>query len=84
MRIRIRLTGRGYHVASSLPAELELDDQAGLADALRVLSEQCDGLLTASMMVLVDGRHVGTVGSYEPTPLQEGSELELLAPVAGG
>ncbi len=84
MQIRILMTGRGYHVVQSLPAAIELGDGATVGDALSKLRCEVESLIVDSMMVLVDGKHVGTVAEHEPVVLREGCELELLAPVAGG
>ncbi len=84
MQIRVVLTGRGYHLADAIPSELELGEGANVSDALKNLEAASPGLLADSMLVLIDGRHVGTVAAHESVPLRDGSELELLAPVAGG
>lgn len=86
MKIAIVLTGRGYHIAESIPAELELADDATLADALTVLTRVLpDGeSLPPSCLVSFQGRHVGTVSEHDSIPLVDGGELILIAPVAGG
>ena len=71
-------------MVQSLPPEIGVDDGATVSDALAKLREEVADMIVDSMLVLVDGRHIGTVGDHEAAVLREGSELELLAPVAGG
>jgi len=86
MKIRIALTGRSYDMAADLPEELELADDATVNTAIEKLS----GLLPqgrslpASCLVSVGGAHLGTVTQFEDRPLEDGQELMLIAPVAGG
>ena len=84
MQVQTRMTGRSYHASDAFPAQITLPEQATLADALKALDQQNDGALNETMLVLVDGRHVGTVASYPPIDLHDGCEIEFLAPVAGG
>jgi molybdopterin converting factor small subunit len=41
-------------------------------------------MLPPTCLVIVNGRHLGTVASCESCVLRAGDELTLLAPVAGG
>jgi hypothetical protein len=86
VRIGIVMTGRSYHTAEQLPDALELADESSLDDALaqvnRLLGEE--NALPASCLIAVSGQHCGTVGSHEPRALNDGEELTLIAPVAGG
>jgi len=84
MDIRVSMTGRRYDESGVLPSSLTLPDGAGAADALAALREAAGDLVHDSMLVLVDGRHLGTVGRLRDVPLTDGAQLELLAPVAGG
>jgi len=86
MKIRVVLTGRSYHTAASLPAELELSEEGSLDEALSqinaVLTEEA--ALPGSCLIAIGGQHVGTVASHPEVTLQDGQELVLIAPVAGG
>ncbi len=86
MKIRLILTGRSYHTAAALPAELDLADGATLQDAIRSVNELLpdDAPLPASCLIAVGGQHVGIVGAMKDRPLHDGEELTLVAPVAGG
>jgi molybdopterin converting factor small subunit len=86
VKIRVVVTGRSYHTAESLPAELELERGDRVDDALRMLGQllPADQSFPASALVAVSGKHLGTVGSHENRSLQEGDELVLIAPVSGG
>ena len=84
MVVRICMTGRRYDEGEVLPSELELSEHATVADAIEALRDQAGSLIHDSMLVLVDGKHLGTVARHKTVPLTDGSELELLAPVAGG
>lgn len=83
MRINLLMTGHLYHAAESLPDHVELTAEATLDDALQWLAEQV-GDLPPSCLVAVNGRHLGTLDKHRESPLNEGDELALIAPVAGG
>lgn len=86
MKIRVVVTGRSYHSTQHLPDELQLAEPGTLEDAI--------GQLTAllpegqrfppSCLVAVAGCHLGTIARHDSCRLQEGDELTLIAPVAGG
>ena len=86
MRIQVTYTGRNYQTAEQLPAELTMDDNCSVADALQVISERLsqDTQLPTSCLVAVSGEHLGSVGQCQDRPLKENDELMLIAPVAGG
>ena len=86
MKIRLLITGRSYHTAAHLPDELLLAECSTVDDALAQLSDLLPpgDRLPGSCLVSVAGRHLGTIASHEPQPLQEGDELCLIAPMAGG
>ena len=86
MKIRVVLTGRSYHTAASLPAELELDEGASLDDALNQINAAltAEAALPESCLIAIGGQHVGTVASHPDITLQDNQELVLIAPVAGG
>ena len=86
MRVRVLVTGRGYHTALELPPEVELPGGATVDDALATLAALLpDGKkLPPSCLIAVSGRHLGAVSGYESCTLREGDELVLITPVAGG
>ena len=86
LKIRLVVTGRGYHAAETLPAQWDVPDHATVDDVIRMLLELYgDGPgWSATCLIAVAGRHLGTVASHEPAILREGDEVTLIAPVAGG
>ena len=86
MNIRIVVTGRFYHTMDSLPEELTMPDGASVDDALQELTSRlpADQSLPTSCLVAVGGRHLGTLADHQPATLNDGNELVLIAPVAGG
>ena len=86
MKIRVSLTGRSYHQASSLPEELELPEDATLQQAIDQVNEllPAEAKLPASCLIAISGAHIGSVGIFADRPLSDGQELTLVAPVAGG
>ena len=86
MKIGIVLTGRGYHVAESIPTELDLDENASLSDALAAIADVLpEGeALPPSCLISFRGQHVGTISNHDNVSLVDGGELMLIAPVAGG
>lgn len=86
MKIQISYTGRSYQTASLIPAELTLDENATINDALLLLTKDlnADQQLPASCLVAVSGEHIGTLASYTNRTLRDRDELILIAPVAGG
>jgi molybdopterin converting factor small subunit len=84
--IQIVFTGRSYQTSAQLPDTLELRDDAGVGDAiaaLRLALGDADSL-PSSCLLAVSGEHLGTVENHEPRTLEDGDELVLIAPVAGG
>jgi molybdopterin converting factor small subunit len=86
VRIRVVITGRGYHTAAGVPEAVELPDGASVEDALDAVSRHLpEGQsLPASCLVAVNGRHLGTIAGHRSVVLAEEDELTLIAPVAGG
>jgi len=85
MKIRISFSGRHYDHAPAFPNELELPDNTSLDDALVALAAKApEHALAGSCLVVVCGKHVGTVANHRPHALRDGDELMILAPVAGG
>jgi len=86
MKIRIEITGRNYHQSGGAPDEFELQTGATLIDALAALAQSLPAgvELPASCLIARNGAHVGAVRNPPATPLSDGDELMLIAPVAGG
>ena len=86
MNVRVTLTGRRYDLAEHLPPTLELADDATLASALARLTSALPGddQLPATCMIAVGGTHLGTLAAHRDCPLQDGDEIVLVTPVAGG
>jgi hypothetical protein len=86
MNVRLVVTGRSYHRAANLPAELSLPDDAKVDDALQIINGLLgeEGGLPASCLIAVDGKHVGSCAGHTNPSLRENCELTLIAPVAGG
>jgi molybdopterin converting factor small subunit len=86
MKIRVVISGRNYEAAEAVPEELTLPDGSSLDEALRTLSGLIPGGkgLPDSCLVAVSGTHLGTLRTHRPRDLEEGDELVLIAPVAGG
>lgn len=86
MLIRLVFMGHAYHQAASLPAQLDLPDSADVALALTSVQQLAasEFTLPSTCLVIVNGRHLGTVAQCESYALNPGDELTLLAPVAGG
>jgi hypothetical protein len=81
MKLRIQVVGRNSGGSATLPAELELTPNATLSDACAALQA---AELPPSTLVVVSGRHVGTLANYPPLALRDNDELLFLAPIAGG
>ena len=86
VKIRLVVTGRGYHAAESLPDPWEVPSHATVDDVLGLLVERYGDRpgWSPTCLIAVAGRHLGTVASHEPAVLREGDEVTLIAPVAGG
>jgi molybdopterin converting factor small subunit len=86
VKIRVVITGRGYHTSLHLPDELTLADGSTVDDALAKLAT----LLPAgeqfpdSCLVAVADQHLGTLALHASRELRDGDELTLIAPMAGG
>ncbi len=86
MKIRVLLTGRGYQIAQHVPDPLEVPDGCRVTEAIALVAQRlpADQALPDSCLVAVQGKHLGSVRSHDEATLQEGDELMLIAPVAGG
>jgi molybdopterin converting factor small subunit len=86
MQVRLVVTGRGYDAARQIPEHLALPEGCSIDEALQAVARlypQGKGL-AGSCLVAVSGAHLGTVRSHKPHVLNEGDELVVVAPVAGG
>ena len=86
MKVRVVISGRSYDAAHDLPQHIELSDGCGVEAALATIAGllPADSRLPDSCLVAVSGTHLGTLGNHRPHELQDGDELTLIAPVAGG
>jgi molybdopterin converting factor small subunit len=86
MKVKVVISGRSYDAAESVPDQLALSDGSSLDDALEALAEFFpEGrTLPDSCLVALSGSHLGTLRSHASRDLEDGDELVLIAPVAGG
>ena len=86
MIIRVMMTGRSYQLSSEMPDTIELAEGATVRDAVARIESLLPGdqRLHTSCLVAVGGQHVGTIGDDLLQALNDGDELVLIAPVAGG
>ncbi len=86
MNISVHISGRGYHLAQHAPGSLELAKGSSVSAALDLIRQRLPSgqTLPQSCLVILSGRHLGTVERLTDTALHDGDELLLLAPVAGG
>lgn len=86
MHIRVVYTGRRYQLAEQLPPSLNVPEGTRLSQALAQLQAglAADEQLSDACLVAVSGQHVGSLSRLADRPLQDGDEIMLIAPVAGG
>ena len=86
MQVKVIVSGRNYHSAGSVPAQLELPDACDLDGALQALAAAlpAGATLPETCLVAVSGKHLGNLSSHRPCTLKPSDELLLIAPVAGG
>jgi len=86
VRIPFQIMGRSYHTVEDLPAELDLPDGSTVGDALAAVTAllPANQQLPGSCLVVLSGRHLGTVARHEDSAVRQQDELLLVAPVAGG
>lgn len=86
MLIRVVISGRNYDAAQAVPEFLELPDGCSLDDGLQRLARLVPPAqrLPDSCLVAVSGQHLGTLGRHRARQLEDGDELVVIAPVAGG
>jgi len=86
MNIRIVISGRSYDAASQLPDTLELPDGATVDQALDAIEQLLGGgaTLPATALIAAAGQHLGTRAQHADAKLNDGDELVILTPVAGG
>ena len=83
MRIKLKITGRLYNLAEGMPGELELSEEASIANALEAV-RALHGPLAPGALLAVSGEHLGTVADHLGRTLKENDELLIFSPVAGG
>jgi molybdopterin converting factor small subunit len=81
MRVTVYLSGRLADPASNSTV-LELPAGATVDDALAAVRGR-PGVIPAAL-VAVAREHIGTVANHPPQPLNDGDEVFVFAPVAGG
>jgi hypothetical protein len=86
MKLKITYMGRSYDASAPFPPELELPADATVDDALREILSllPAPAALPDSCLVVISGRHLGTVARHENPVLTATDEIVLIAPVAGG
>lgn len=86
MLIRLVFMGHGYHQASDWPEQIEVPAGADVTQAVKALQNLAVEPLSLppTCLVIVNGRHLGTIAHCDACTLTAGDELTLLAPVAGG
>jgi molybdopterin converting factor small subunit len=86
MILRVVLTGRHDHASSRIPESIALPDGSTVGAALQEIAT-CfpdEQPLPPTCLVVLAGNHLGTVAQHDDRPLNDGDELLLIAPVAGG
>lgn len=86
MKVRLVISGRNYHTSQTMPEHLELPDGSSVDDALQSAAALIPGDegLPDSCLIAVSGTHLGTLRNHRPCVLNDGDELVVIAPVAGG
>ena len=86
MKVRLVISGRNYDTARAIPEQLTLPEGCSIDEALQSVAElYSPGQgLPESCLVAVSGTHLGTLRRHSPRQLQDGDELVVIAPVAGG
>jgi molybdopterin converting factor small subunit len=86
MKVRIVVGGRNYDLADSIPQQLTLPEGASVDDALTALLGHVpkNRSLSGSCLIAVSGVHLGSLQRHHAQLLQDGDELLVLSPVAGG
>jgi molybdopterin converting factor small subunit len=86
MTIKLVISGRSYDLAAGLAKELTLDEGAGVEQAVQAINALLgEGQsLSATCLIAVGSEHLGTISAHTARTLQEGDELTLITPVAGG
>ena len=78
--------GSGVVAAARAAVFKDVPDGATVDDVIRMLVD-CYGQgpgWSETSLIAVAGRHLGTVASHVSAVLQDGDEVTLIAPVAGG
>ncbi len=86
MHVKFMIMGRSYDQAAALPDHISVETDAGVTDAIDQVGQMLPAghALPESGLVVVSGKHLGTVARHENEPLRDGDELVIIAPVAGG
>ena len=67
MLIRLAYVGHAYHLAEDLPEQVEVPDSADVMLALKTVQQLAPSSFTLppTCLVIVNGRHLGTVARCE-------------------
>jgi molybdopterin converting factor small subunit len=86
MKVRVVISGRSYDTAETIPEHLTLPDGSSVDEALQAVARLIPGGkgLPDSCLLALSGIHLGTLRNHKPRVLNDGDELVLIAPVAGG
>ncbi len=86
MKVRLVISGRSYDLAEDLPDELTLPEGASVDDALQAIADMLpqEKNLPDGCLLAIAGTHLGTLGNHPPRALNDGDEIVLITPVAGG
>ncbi len=85
MEIRVNICGRHYHRAEKLPRVITVAEGSSLDQLLQKLQDQLgDSPLPKTALVILSGRHLGTLVAHRSAELRPDDELTILIPMAGG
>jgi molybdopterin converting factor small subunit len=83
MRIKVKITGRQYDAAEALPDAMEVSDGASIELVLETIRATY-GPISPGALLAVSGEHLGTVSDHRAKTLDDGDEVLIFSPVAGG
>ena len=86
MKLPFTIMGRSYDVAATLPVEVDVSEGESVDAVLETVSALLPPgqALAESCLVVLSGKHLGTVARHDNVAVSEHDELVLISPVAGG
>ena len=86
MKLKLTYMGRSYDASTSFPHTLDLPDDATVDIAIAAIGQYLadQRSLPDSCLVVLSGKHLGTVAHHDNPVVVPTDELVLIAPVAGG